>query len=271
MYIARHISKPTECLRSLFVPIPRLLPTTPRDYQQTRLLQNGPPQPSLPSRPRDESITSRLVQLVSPDTGRILPPEPPSQILARMDRKKFFLVQVSGPEIPDAVCKIMPKQEAREYEKRKVSLSRREESPKELELNFSIASNDLKRKMDLLKGFLEEGKQVIVRIKRAKKWVVPSPEEVGILKDYIAKVVETVVGTKDYKDREEFKAWEGQIMMACYYLRGPTKKQNKVAGPDGKGSRRTEREQEMEDKKEKRKKRAQERKGLLQNASEANV
>lgn len=275
MNIARHcnhISKPTECLRSLFVPILRLLPPAQPSHQQSRLFQNHRLQPTSLSRLRDESITSRLVQLVSAETGRVLPPEPPSGILARMDRKKFFLVQVSGPEIPDAVCKIVSKHEAREYEKRKVAVSKREESPpKELELNWSIGPNDLRRKMDLLKEFLEEGKQVVVRLKRAKRWVEPSAKEVEILEDYVAKVVETVVGTKEYKPRQDLKAWGKQTGIVCLYLKGPTKKQDNVEGPNGKGIRRAEREQEMEERKEKRKKRAEERKGLLQNAAETNV
>lgn len=280
MSIARHsnhLPKPTECLRRVFVPIVHfhLLPPSQTNHQQTRLVSLYTFKPNSkfikPShRPRDESITSRLVQLVLEGSNQRLAPEPPSQILARIDRTKFFLVQVSGPEAPISICKIISKLEEREREKQKLS-SPKDQASKELEFHWNIGPHDLKRKMDWLKEFLEEGRRVDIRIKRRRRWENPSTQEVGLLEGTIQGVAEGVIGTKEYKPRQEQKAWAGEKGNMHYYFKGPARKRENSAQSGEKGSRRLERAQEMEEKKEKRKKRAEERKEIVQHALKANV
>lgn len=282
MNIARHsshVSKPTECLRRVFVPILhlhlhlRLLRPSQTNRQQTRLISQNPLRLQLTaiSRPRDESITSPLVQLVLEESGQLLHPEPPSQILARMDRRKYFLVQVSAPESPTSICKIMVKREAIEYERRRIVPPKHEERIKELELKWTIGPNDLRRKMEWLKEILEKGKKVDVRLIRRKKWEIPSVEQVERLEGGIKEVMEGVEGLREYKNRQELKSWGGQKGSVHFYFQGPANKEKRKDGIIRKGSRRMEREQEMDEKKEKRKKRAEEREELLQKIVKAKV
>lgn len=282
MSIARrsnHVPKPTECLRRVFFPIFHLylLPLSHTNHQQTRLvsLVTFSPNSKLikPShRPRDESISSRLVQLVSEGSNQLLAPEPPSQILARIDRSKFFLVQVSGPESPNSICKIISKLEEREREKQKLKLSSpKDQAAKELEFHWNIGPHDLKRKMDRLKEFLEEGRRVDILIKRRRKWENPSIQEVRLLEGTIQGVAEGVIGTKEYKPRQELKSWVGEKGNVLFYFKGPGRKREDSAQMGEKGSRRLERAQEMEEKKEKRKKRAEERTELVQHVLKKNV
>lgn len=288
MNIARHISyvaTPTECLHRVVGPILHLhlhLQSPQPNHQQTRFISFTASRLPIatPSRPRDESITSPLVRVVSEESGRLLPPESPKQILSRMDRQKFFLVQVSESQSPDTVCKIMIKGEEVERERRKVSLSqsRPEMEEKEVHFKWGIEPNDLKRKMDSLAGFLEEGKRVIVRLRRLRAWMIPSAEKVEFLEGSIKTLVEGMEGVKEYRPMEETHIWHtGHVDKVkhkgnvTFYFQGPTKKEETIEATGTKETRRQEREQEMEERKEKRRKRAEERKGSLQNPVEAKI
>ncbi|MCJ1268926.1 hypothetical protein MMC22_008814 [Lobaria immixta] len=164
----------------------------------------------------------------------------------------------------------MVKGEVREYKVQKVRPPKHSDGAKELELNWNIDPNDRRRKMDWLREFLEEGRKVDVRLKRRQKWAKPSEEEVKVLEDSVAAVVEEVRAT-EYKSKKEHKARLGEPGSVHFFLQGPAKKKEKIKGTDGKESRRMEREKEMEEKKERRKKRAEERHELLQNTLKAKV
>lgn len=171
----------------------------------------------------------------------------------------------------------MVKHEAVEHEKRKGSLPQPGVEEKELQFQWGIEPNDLKRKIGYLAGFLEEGKRVIVRLKREKIWMIPNPEKVRILEGSIKEVVEGIEGVKEYKRMEESKVSKpeqtkmGQKGNVTFYFQGPTKKQERIEGTGAKEARRVEREKEMEERKEKRRKRAEERKGSIQNPVEAEI
>ncbi|MCJ1425813.1 hypothetical protein MMC29_003713 [Sticta canariensis] len=285
MNIARHINyvaTPTECLHRVVVPILHLhlhlLPSPQPNHQQTRFISfsYGRVQLATPSHLRDESITSPLVRVVSEESGRLLPPESPKQILSRMDRQNFFLEQVSESQSLETVCKIMSKSKVVEREKRKV-LPRPELEEKEVHFKWDIGPNDLKRKMGQLAGFLEEGKRVIVRLNRLKPRMIPSAERVRLLEGSVKELVEGMEGAKEYRPMEESQIWNTEHTKrrqkgnVTFYFQGPTKKQETIEGAGAKETRRLEREQEMEERKEKRRKRAEERKESTQNPMKAEI
>lgn len=141
------------------------------------------------------------MQLVSEDSDSLLPPESPRSILARMDRKTNFLVEVAGATgtgLP--VCRILPKKGVREYEKAKRQKPRsRSNLMKMLELNWAIEPNDLKHKLDKMKGFLEEGRKVELTIAKKRRGRDATEGEKAKLLDFIKKFAQGLVGVKEYK------------------------------------------------------------------------
>lgn len=124
--------------------------------------------------------------------------------------------------------------------------------------------------MEWLKEFLEEGRTVEIDIKRRKRWMNPSANEVKTVEDSIKAAVEGVAGTTELRPKEEVQVIPMQKKNVRCYFKGPMKKQQKTERMDEKESRRIEKEQEMEEKKEKRKKRAEERKESVLNIVKAN-
>ena len=110
------------------------------------------------------------MQLVSPESGALLQPETPRAILARMDRKAYFLVEVSpATETSIAVCKILPRKQVFDYEKLKSKKPKTSEKPsKQLEFSWTIDSKDLRHKLDRMDTFLNEGRRVELIIAKRK-------------------------------------------------------------------------------------------------------
>lgn len=164
-------------------------------------------QPHKNSRLQDEQIRSPLVQIVSEESNTLLPPEPPSRILARIDRKKYFLVQVSetSPE-SITVCKLMEKRVVHEFERAKAKpVKNRQATVKQLEISWTIDPHDFEHKMKHLRRFLEEGRRVEVLVaKKTKHRRDPSPNEATALLDGIRLVVAEVEGAVESRRPEGF-------------------------------------------------------------------
>lgn len=114
------------------------------------------------SRRCDEDIDDYLVQVVSSDSNTLLPPQSPYSILARIDRETHSLVEVApASESRVAVCRILSKQGAFEHEKPNPKEPKtKEKSTKQLEFSWTIDPNDLRHKLNKMKGFLEGGRKV---------------------------------------------------------------------------------------------------------------
>jgi translation initiation factor IF-3 len=148
------------------------------------------------------------VQLVSEHSESLLPPESPRAILARMDRKTDFLVEVAaatGTGLP--VCRILPKKLVREYEKAKRQKPRsRSKRMKMLELSWAIGQNDLKHKFDKMKEFFEEGRKVeLIIAKRRRGRDATEGERIKLL-DCIRTFAQSLDGVREYKAIE----WKGK-------------------------------------------------------------
>ncbi len=141
------------------------------------------------------------MHLVSDDSGSLLPPEPPRDILARMDRKNDFLVEVAPAENTKlAVCRIVPKREFREYEKLKAKKAKgKQEQSKLLELNWAIGPNDLRHKLNRMKAFLEAGLRVELLVAKKRKGRDASPGEKEALLDEIMTFARGLEGVREWK------------------------------------------------------------------------
>lgn len=117
----------------------------------------------------DEHIRARMIQIVD-DEGSLQPPTTVRDALRTFERADYFLVQMA-PETPEkpAVCKIMNKKRLREQKHEKAKASRaQKQSPKQIELNWSIDPHDLSHRMKQLESFLSKGRKVDIIMARKK-------------------------------------------------------------------------------------------------------
>ncbi|KAL8702542.1 MAG: hypothetical protein Q9201_004283 [Fulgogasparrea decipioides] len=173
---------------------------------------------------RDEAIGAQLIQIVNADKS-LQPPRSLNDSLASINRQTYFLVQVGekihpryenqpGPEegqqdirprIP--VCKVIDKGSFRLAEEAKLK-SKKNASPvtKEVEINWGMAENDFKHRLERLKKFLDQGKRVeIVFGRKRKGWMqrkdVTDREAKSIL-EQVREAAGTVEGAREWKNME---------------------------------------------------------------------
>lgn len=195
------VQHPVSHLSSPSVPF---LPYQQTRFRSTRFQFRGLT-PSALSRLRDESILSPFVQVVSDDTNLLLPPEPPSRILERLDRHQYFLVEVvkNTPESPHAICKIVEKRAAREFEKKKAKPAKNlTTTTKKLELSWAIDDNDFRHRMRLLEQFLAGGRRVNVELENKGKVKITLPEKASGLVDKLKSFVNGLEGTREYREAD---------------------------------------------------------------------
>ncbi|MCJ1309716.1 hypothetical protein MMC25_003376 [Agyrium rufum] len=202
----------------------------------------------------DEEIQSTRIRLVE-DDGKLNPEVFwLRQTLSTMDRKQNFLVQVSRADDSDTsdsassslssfaplgdnidglpICKIMPKQEAREYERAKTQPSGKNKGAnagmKILEFGWAIDAHDLAHRMGKLKEMLEEGRKVEVAIGRRKKKGVKK-------KDVTVEEAQRVLGIvkasiKEVNGARESRATEQGKGMVIIFAEGKIKKKDAGKG-----------------------------------------
>ncbi|MCJ1448861.1 MAG: hypothetical protein MMC23_009380 [Stictis urceolatum] len=135
---------------------------------------------------RDEGIMSRTVRVVDPIND-----SPKEQslagTLATMNRKKNFLIRVSGPDdAQPPICKIVPKRDVFEEERdrqiaahnadhtrkgnKKLKRSQGEAAKtKIIEVGWGIGQADLERRVQRLFEFLEKGLKVEIALQNKKR------------------------------------------------------------------------------------------------------
>ncbi|CBQ68677.1 conserved hypothetical protein [Sporisorium reilianum SRZ2] len=140
--------------------------------------------------PRDEAIirTSEFVRLVDPKTGSLAGPFNTRQILAKLDRTKFYLQQAApaqpsratvayDPASPPAsvdpavlvqfaICRLVDKKEefdrARNLKRKPDSAPAASSSSKEVQLTWSVTPNDLAHKLGKAKKEMLRGARINV-------------------------------------------------------------------------------------------------------------
>ncbi|EIN10192.1 hypothetical protein PUNSTDRAFT_64372 [Punctularia strigosozonata HHB-11173 SS5] len=161
--------------------------------------------------PRNSKINKPIVQLVDPETGKLRDPERLSDILARIDKEKFFVELVS--ENPPIV-KVLSKQE--EYKKKKAAKLKAKEAKgkqmetKELQMTWGVAPGDVEHKMKKARQELERGNRVELVYARKKRQSMPDPaEQEATINAALQKVEDVAV---------EWKARDVQKTMTVVYL-----------------------------------------------------
>ena len=116
------------------------------------------------------------MQVASSDSNALLPAESPRAILARINRQTHSLVEVApATEARIAICRILSKEKL--FEEEKQSLKKPKTKPeKQLEISWTIDPNDLRHKLNRLKGFLEGGRRVELIMAQRKKRGVKARE-----------------------------------------------------------------------------------------------
>lgn len=123
----------------------------------------------------DERITAPLIQLVDPTSGQLHGPFKPQDILAKIDRKAYLLMQVTKGAMDDPtqkkewslrdlpICRLINKrvEYERQREKKKKPTSTQS---KALTLSWNVSDHDLSHKLSKARRELERGHQVRVEI-----------------------------------------------------------------------------------------------------------
>ncbi|KAG5639146.1 hypothetical protein H0H81_006405 [Sphagnurus paluster] len=151
--------------------------------------------------PRDEEIEHRMVQLVDPETGRLMDPMPLSTLLASLDRRKQFVELVSLKPAP--LVKIFSKAEVtqREHEaESKARAAARRVAQKEIQMTWSAAPGDLEHKLGKVRQELEVGARVDLVFTRKKN---QAPLKMDEMKERAQEVVDSLADiSKEWKERE---------------------------------------------------------------------
>ncbi|KAK1144029.1 hypothetical protein N8T08_005938 [Aspergillus melleus] len=197
--VLRHVFVTPLQVPRFHIPRRALAPTLnqSRLYASPRSLQNQPAQSQKPAQLMDEDIEARFIQVVN-EEGGLNPPALLRDVLRSIDRKQYFVMQVS-PTLYDrpTVCKIVSRIELREQERKKAKAAHAlKVSTKQIELNWAINANDLEYRLKQLKTFLLKGRKVEVILTRKKGKRAPNVEEIKHLMDSVIEAIKGVKATQ---------------------------------------------------------------------------
>lgn len=193
---------------------PTALPVTQiRTAVRTSLLKHGNKDPRAHLFVVDEQVGSIYINLVQ-DDGTFIPQQPLRDVLRDMDRISNFLLRVSTAqkdhEYPYPVCRIVPKEEVRNMEREKTKKKKTwDDLTKVVEINWSIAQNDLEHQMKRMTQFLEQGLRVEVVLGPKKRGRPATPEEIQAT---LAKVKETAASIPNVKEYAESEGEAGRVL-----------------------------------------------------------
>ncbi|KAK5045531.1 hypothetical protein LTR84_009149 [Exophiala bonariae] len=154
----------------------------------------------------DEDVDTAMVQLKT-DQG-LSEPQSLRQLLFSIDRSTSHVVQltkVGDREI--AIVTIMQRRDMiksivkREETARKAAHAGKAKKPKQLEINWAIAPNDLQMKLNQMESFLTQGKRVEIMLASKRRQRKATEEEATTLLRAIRDRVETA-GARESKPLE---------------------------------------------------------------------
>jgi len=139
---------------------------------------------------RDDDIRAPLVRLVDPASGQLQGPFQPRDILAKIDRKAYALLQVTETpaeahsraewhmdELP--ICRLISKRQAYQKEREKKKAPPSAAPPKVLQLSWNVTANDLTHKIARARKDLERGARLrtVIVSKKGTPRVLPGSQE----------------------------------------------------------------------------------------------
>ncbi|KAF2180897.1 hypothetical protein K469DRAFT_692444 [Zopfia rhizophila CBS 207.26] len=166
----------------------------------------------------DNAIKSPYVNIVDTQS-RFLQNIPINQAMRRFDSSLYHLVQVQPGRVdefgqPDPnhlpTCKIISKADLRQQHKTKLDIQRKAAKGgvgkgagiKNLELNWAIDGNDLRHRLEKMKGFLMEGRKVEVLLGPKRKGRQATMEECEKVLQKIREAVAECKGSGESKKPE---------------------------------------------------------------------
>ena len=147
----------------------------------------------------DEQIQAKNIQMPR-EGGGLTDAEPLVIALSRVRRGEEHLVQLSEPEDGVAICKIstiqelQERQRQRERQDKEQRKSSKQSLPKQIELNWAIASHDLSHKMNQLKTFINDGRKVEIVLATKRRQRRATIEEGTQLLEKIRQTLANVEG-----------------------------------------------------------------------------
>ena len=153
--------------------------------------------------PRDLDLPS-IIRLVD-QQGTLSNPQQRNVALQKMNRKQYFLVQVSeGEDGAPPICKKVKKEVVFEQDRERFKPKKQDSTLlKEIEMGWKLADGDLNHKMDMLRSFLENGKKVDVTLVARRKRDMLEPEVAKPFLDKVRqRVAEVVAGFPGGREKE---------------------------------------------------------------------
>ena len=185
-----------------------------RHFSSTPSLHVGRPAVTMEAKLKevtlDDAIDTPEVQIKT-DNG-LSEPRSLWQVLRSINRSTTHVVQVSKPGDREiAIVKIMDRREIirsivnKEEAARKASLLAKSRKPKQLELNWAIAPNDLQLKLNQMESFLKQGKKVELLLAAKRHQRKATQEEAK-------SVLKTIRDRIDAAGAKESKPADGKLL-----------------------------------------------------------
>ena len=153
----------------------------------------------------DENINAHEVIVIGAD-NKLQAAVPRASVLRTLDRKKYFLKQVSQASdsgIP--LCKIVERKAVFFAQQAKLKKARNvQTATKQLELSWAIAPADLEHRVNKMEEFLAQGRrvEVILGVKKKGRGGVATRGEAEALVQRIRARIQGVQGAKEWKEAE---------------------------------------------------------------------
>lgn len=183
------------------------------------------------SRLTDEAIRAPLIQLVDPASGQLSGPYKPRDILSKIDRREYILLQVTKGELELStpkgkeqkganewslrdlpICRLISKRQeyARQREKKKTTKS---SQPKVLQLTWNVTGNDLAHKIAKARGELERGQKLraVILSKKGTRRALPGSEEDERRTRLVDKVIEELCAPLPDTDERIARVTHGPV------------------------------------------------------------
>ena len=157
-----------------------------------------------PSTLYDEQVDSPIIHLVDEDK-KFHRNQELQHVLARIDRSKYFVVQVvpgNAKENVPPTCRLTSKDDIIEAAKAKVQKKKKANTSKQIQLNWAIDLKDLEHRLGRMKEFLAEGREVEVMLAVKKRGKRASPIEAQAVVKRVDEAAASVPGAQESRTRE---------------------------------------------------------------------
>ena len=170
------------------------------------LRKNEVDNPYYPSRPYDEHVNSPIIHLVDQD-NTFRRNQKLEHVLTQIDRTRYFVVQVvpgNSQENVPPTCRLILKEDIVQASRAKLEKKKKKkvDTSKQIQLNWAIDLKDLEHRLERVKEFLSEGRnvEVILAMKRRGKRANAAEAEMVVRR--VNEAVASVPGAQELKTRE---------------------------------------------------------------------